>query len=571
MKDAIKDPLSGPGRDLYEHIFRNTGTTVFVLNDDFAISLTNLNGYEFCGFPESKFIGTKFWLECVNIEDRKRILYYLENVQMQNCLPTSCECRFLGPEQRLYYLELNISFIPNNSNIIISAIDITEKKEAEQALVKSKQLANFYEFHDHLTQLPNKELFQSRISMELNSSDRRKKIFAVICIGIDRLKAINEIYGPSNGDLVLKELGETLKTVYRKDDFICRFTGDKFLVLLSDLKSTSHVLPIVEKTLNIFTGPFPICGEEITITASIGVSIFPNDSDIAEEIIKNAETAMFIAKERKRGSYQLFNQEMHQQIEKKFRLTQEMFEGINSNQFIPYYQPKVDKEGRLAGMEALARWNNPHRGILLPVEFLGLAEENGMIIEIGYQILEKACKQILEWSDKGKPFFQVAVNLSPVQFRQDDLVDRIKEILNKTGMPSKYLELEITESGIIYNEDRAIERLSELINLGIDIAIDDFGTGYSSLYRLKDYPVTRLKIDKSFLKHIHTNKKTSTITTSIIQLAHKLGFQVIAEGIEQLSQFNLLKDHSCDYYQGFYFDKPLHPEDLEKNWLTNIA
>lgn len=567
MNEQIINPGPASDLDFFKHVFKNTGSIILIIEQDSTISKTNLDGSEYFGFKEKNLIGSTLWLDNLQLCDKKIVQQYLKEHQEKKDGAHSFTCEFRAKGGNIIFLQKRISAIPHSNRFIVSVIDTTEHKIAEIELMKTKKLASFYEFHDHLTQLPNRELFHSRLEMELRTAKRRNKFFAVICLGLDNLKAINEIYGPSNGDHILQSVSASLKGLYRNDDLVSRFVGDKFMILLADIKSADHVLPIVEKTLQIFHDPIPICGEEITLSASIGVSIFPTDGSTSEEITKNAETAMFTAKKHRRGGYQLFDPGMHAIIEKNFRLTQEMHEGIQKGEFIPYYQPKVDPDGKLAGMEALVRWNNPRRGTLNPIDFISLAESNGMIIDIGFQVLESACKQVLEWAAKGSPLIQVAVNLSPVQFQQKDLVDQIKALLKKTGLPSKFLELEITESGIIQNEKEAIKKLKALLDIGIDIAIDDFGTGYSSLYRLQDYPVTRLKIDKSFLDRIHTNPKTSTITMSIIEMAHKLGFQVVAEGVEHCSQYELLKDNLCDYFQGFYFDKPLHPKMIEENWL----
>ena len=567
MKNSAADIPMLPEHEIYQHIFKNTGTVIFIAEKDSTVSATNLDGRHYYGFPEARLINSKLWLELLTKEDRDKILYFMENHEKNECICEKYECVVTDKNDDKFYISKNISPIPNSARFVISIVDITEQKKAELALKESQKLASFYEYHDHLTQLPNRELFVSRLDMEMRGAKRRGKYLAVLCIGLDRLKAINEIYGPANGDMILKDIGYSLKNLYRNDDFISRFEGDKFMVLLSDLKTTDHVIHIVNKTLNIFRDPVAVCGDEITLSASIGVSIYPSDGKTAESLTKNAETAMFMAKEKRRGGYQLFDQGMHDVIENKFRLTQEMYEGIEREEFVPYYQPKVDSNGALAGMEALVRWNNPKRGMLMPLEFIALAEDNGMIVEIGYHMIRKVCSQIKNWESRGSSDLQVAVNLSPVQFQQPDLIPTIKQMLKETGLRPSSLEFEITESGIMQNEDQAIEKLRELLDIGVDIAIDDFGTGYSSLYRLQDYPVTRLKIDKSFLEKIHSNPKTSTITTSIIQLAHKLGFKVVAEGIEHHRQFKLLKSHLCDYFQGFFFDQPLHPEIIEKNWL----
>jgi len=444
-------------------------------------------------------------------------------------------------------------------NIVITHEDITEKKLAENQ-------AMFYSMYDQLTELPNKEMFLNRLRMEIVKTQRRSKdtIFAVLCLGIDKFKNINDIHGPKTGDKILKLIAGKLKKSFRHDDIVSRFDGDKFMVLFTDISSTDEVINVVNKTLKVFIDYLDEDNTRIKLSSSIGVSIFPNDGKEADTLVKNSESAMYMAKQQGPGSYKLFDHQMHAAIINNIKLETELLSALYYGEFIAYYQPKYRNDTTISGMECLIRWNSPKRGLVPPFEFIPVAEKNGLIVDIGYYILRKACMETKEWQKKGHKDVRVAVNLSPYQFSQSDLVDNIEKILDETGLDPAWLELEITESGIMQNESDSIKRLGRINQLGIKISIDDFGTGYSSLSKLKTYPIDTLKIDKSFIDDIPGDSVSQDIVISIIELAHNLGYTVVAEGVEKKEQLDFLIKYNCDEFQGYYFSKPLPPEDFEK-------
>lgn len=444
-------------------------------------------------------------------------------------------------------------------NIVVTHEDITEKKLAEDQ-------AMFYSMYDQLTELPNKEMFLNRLRMEIVKTQRRNqdKIFAVLCLGIDKFKNINDIHGPKTGDKILKFIAEKLKKSFRHDDIVSRFDGDKFMVLFTEISSTDEVINVVNKTLKVFVDHIDEDNTKIKLSSSIGVSIFPNDGTEADTLVKNSESAMYMAKQQGPGSYKLFDHQMHAAIINNIKLETELLSALYHDEFIAYYQPKYIKDNDISGMECLIRWNSPERGLVPPFEFIPIAEKNGLIIDIGYFILRKACMETKAWQDKGHKKVRVAVNLSPYQFSQPDLIDNIEKILSETGLDPSWLELEITESGIMQNESESILRLERINKLGIIISIDDFGTGYSSLSKLKTYPINTLKIDKSFIDDIPGDSVSQDIVISIIELAHNLGYSVVAEGVERKEQLDFLIQNNCDEFQGYYFSKPLHPDEFEK-------
>ncbi len=447
----------------------------------------------------------------------------------------------------------------------IAIIDITKRKLAEDNVIKLT-------FYDHLTGLPNRKMFTDALKNEISRKLRKadSKVFAVACIGVDRFKHINEIHGTATGDRLLKEVSSRLKETFRNDDVISRLDSDKFIVLFSDIAAEFDIVSIVKKTEASFTPPFLVDDLRLNISVSQGVCIFPHDGDTAEELINNCEIAMYMAKDKGLSAYHLFDAGMNRKFIERIKLENEMKTAISGNQFEVYYQPIVDSYGDIAGMEALLRWNSPVHGFISPAEFIGLAEKNGMIIDIGKLVLLEACSCNKRWQQMGCKPMKVSVNISPFQLKHDGLVSIVESTLEQSGLSAEWLELEITESGIIENEAAAIAKLGHLRELGISISIDDFGTGYSSLSKLKDYPINTLKIDKAFIDEVPENLKSATLAITIIDLAHNLGFSVVAEGIEKIEQYSFLKEQCCDRLQGYYFSRPVPAEEFEKLLFSQL-
>jgi diguanylate cyclase (GGDEF)-like protein/PAS domain S-box-containing protein len=444
-------------------------------------------------------------------------------------------------------------------NFVMAYEDITERKLAEEQAV-------YYSMYDRLTGLPNKNMFINRTKLEIFKSSRKNKenVFAIICVGIDKFKYINDMHGTGVGDILLQKIASKLKNAFRHDDIVSRFDGDKFMILCSELASSDEVMNVVNKTYNVFLDPIEYMDGKFKLTSSIGVSIFPHDGSDADTLTKNSEAAMYMAKKQGTGTYKLFDHEKHAEIINLIRLENELLSALYYDQFVAYYQPKFDRDKIISGMEALIRWQSPERGMVSPAEFIPIAERNGLIVDIGYSILSIACEQHKAWLDAGFQPVKMSVNLSPYQFSQEDLIDSIGKILKEKNFDPRWLEFEITESGIMKNEGDSIARLNDLNAMGISISIDDFGTGYSSLSKLKSYPIQTLKIDKSFIDDIPGDSSSESIVISIIDLAHHLGYRVTAEGVETERQLAFLIEHGCDEFQGFYFSRPLPPEDFVK-------
>lgn len=442
--------------------------------------------------------------------------------------------------------------------VVTACEDITERREAEE---KIKYMA----YYDPLTGLPNRILFNDRLSLSLLHAHRYKQKLGVVFLDLDRFKNINDTLGHSIGDLLLKAVGERLTGFLREDDTVSRHGGDEFTILLPDVNYVQDAAKVALKIINVLSKVFIIEGHEIFITTSIGISVFPSDGDDAETLVKSADIAMYAAKEQGRNNYQFFTAAMNAVVFERMTLENSLRKAIEREEFLLHYQPKVDiKTGRIIGMEALLRWQHPELGLVYPSHFITVAEETGIIVPIGERVLWVACKQNKAWQKAGLPPLRIGVNLSAKQFHQKNIVKMIVAVLNNTGLEPRWLELEITESIIMQDIKHATFMLSELHNMGIQITIDDFGTGYSSFSYLKGFPIDTLKIDRSFLSDITTNPDDAAIVNAIIAMVHSLKLKVIAEGVETEEQLAFLRSYQCDEMQGNLFSPPVSAEEFTK-------
>jgi diguanylate cyclase (GGDEF)-like protein/PAS domain S-box-containing protein len=429
--------------------------------------------------------------------------------------------------------------------------DITERTYAEEQI---KHLA----YHDALTNLPNRLLFKDRLTVAISHAQRDGTHLAVLFLDLDRFKVINDSLGHNIGDQLLQAVAARVQACVRDSDTVARLGGDEFTVLLPRLNRSEDAAPVATKIIEAIRYPFHIEGREFFITTSIGISLFPDDGNDAETLIKNADTAMYQAKEVGRDNYQLFNAIVNAKALQRIALEHGLRKALASEEFRVYYQPIFDlRSGSVTGMEALLRWTHPELGAIPPSTFIPLAEATGIMIPIGTWALREACRQAKEWHDAGHKTLSLAVNLSVTQLQQADLVDRVRTILAETGFPAKFLELEITESSAMQSPETSIRMLYELKRLGLGISLDDFGTGHSSLSYLKRFPIDTLKIDQSFVRDIIEDPDTAAIVTAIIAMAHSLRLKVIAEGVEFTEQANFLRRHACDQMQGYLITPPV--------------
>ena len=449
-----------------------------------------------------------------------------------------------------------IRFSENDKKILLFVSDqiaMAIKRKIDNIEIKRQA------FYDHLTGLANKILFNDRLEQTIFNCDRTNTQAAVLFIDLDNFKFINDSMGHTAGDELLKLVSNRLQRCLRKTDTISRWGGDEFTVILPEIKNVRHVINLCSRILNKELKNVVIENQELRITASIGISLYPDDGKDIEELIKNADTAMYKSKELGKNQYQLYRQEMNQNILEKISYENRLFNAIENKEFILLFQPQIDlNTNRIIGFESLIRWISPEMGLLSPYKFIPIAEETNLILPLGKWILEQTCIQNKKWHDMGYKISS-AVNISAKQFLQDDMIENIKSAILKSQLDPKYLDLELTETIIMDDVDRAIEILEEVKRLGINISIDDFGTGYSSLSYLKKFPINTLKIDQSFISSIDSKKpSSSSIANLVIDLGHKLGMNVIAEGVETQDQVDFLKKYTCDKIQGYIISEPIN-------------
>lgn len=472
----------------------------------------------------------------------------------------------LGKNTVLGFLEFSLIQSPKQwRSDHINLFTIISKVFSDALLkVKAEKEINYMAYYDQLTNLPNRILFKDRVNQAIYLASRTEKLLGIVFLNLNAFSTINDTIGHEGGDKLLKKVAMQLLQCLRKSDTVCRFGGDEFLIMINNISDRNDIAKIADKIMGLFNQDFILKGQDFFVSASAGISIYPEDGQNTESLIKNASIAMYKAKDMGKNHYMLCSSEMKEELYTKIKLTNSLYHAKERNELYLNYQPQVClKTMQIKGLEALIRWKHPKRGIIPPSIFIPLAEQSGVINYIGEWVLETACHQNKIWQDLGLPPMRIAVNLSVNQFRNPNLVEQVSEILRKTGLHPKYLELEITESITIKEENYIVSVLNSLKELGVSISIDDFGTEYSSLSRLKILPIDRIKIDMQFISGIEKNEKDRVITDSIINLAKNLGLSVIAEGVETEKQLEFLNQKICDEVQGYYLYKPMPAEEIE--------
>ena len=440
-----------------------------------------------------------------------------------------------------------------DARLIFQIQDITDRKRAEEKLLHEA-------FHDTLTQLPNRTMLMDHLKLALERAKRStERLFAVLFIDLDRFKIINDSLGHALGDQLLIEVSHRLQRCLRPGDTVARLGGDEFTILLEDIKDIKEAIFVAEQVQYEVSQPCPLDGHNTFTTASIGIALYTPSYQHSTDLLRDADTAMYRAKAAGKAQHVIFDSEMHAQALNRMKLEADLRRGVERNEFFLLYQPIISLQTqRLAGFEALVRWQHPERGLVSPVEFIPLAEETGLIVPIGHWVMQEACQQLKEWQQAYPASFplQMSVNLSSRQFTQPNLIEQIQSVLEEAAIDPKYLKLELTESAVMDNVEAAIKQLQEIQDLGISLSMDDFGTGYSSLSYLHRFPLNTLKIDRSFVSQMN-KKENLEIVRTIIALAGSLGLEVIAEGVETCAQLTQLQNLNCEYGQGYYFAKPL--------------
>ncbi|MCG8049626.1 MAG: EAL domain-containing protein [Candidatus Thiodiazotropha endolucinida] len=472
-------------------------------------------------------------------------------------------------------LAISSSTVGSQPMLSIFARDITERKRWDE---KIRYLA----YCDSLTDLPNRQAFKEQVSKAINTAKRHSRIGAVLYLDLDEFKRINDTLGHDIGDMLLQHITKRLVEQVRVSDTIsfspgqfagkniARLGGDEFTVLLDEIEEPEDAAIVAKRVQSVIASSYNLNGHDVYVTPSIGIAIFPRDGHDVEELLKNADTAMYHAKAVGKNNFQFYTEQMNALAATRLKLEGKLRKALVSKEMELYYQPQIDmRTGQLVSAEALLRWHQPELGMIPPDEFIPIAEETGMIIELGEWVLNEACRQNKAWQDSGHQSIRVAINLSSMQFIQRDLSHKVDNSLRSSGLDPKYLEFEITESILMRNVNETIATLNEFKMMGINISVDDFGTGYSSLSYLKRFPLNSLKIDRSFIRDIPENADDVTITSAIIAMAHQLNLGVVAEGVESQRQLDFLHQQGCEMAQGYFFSKPLPAEEFEAMLVGN--
>ncbi|MBD2316792.1 EAL domain-containing protein [Phormidium tenue] len=450
-----------------------------------------------------------------------------------------------------------IHFMPWNEVIRIHIADVTKQRQAEAIIA-------YQSHHDTLTGLPNRKYLHEHLVEVINKLEDKEQQFAVLFLDIDRFKLINDSLGHNVGDLLLKAVSDRLKSLLKQGDLMVRWGADEFAIVAMDIHSTDAVVQVAEAMIQALTLPFNCGGHELHITTCIGASIYPDHHTEVEGLIRNADMAMYRAKAEGQNSFQFYVPNMQEQSFQRLSMENNLRRALENNELLTYYQPQVDiLTGKIVGLEVLLRWKHVSLGSIPPSQFIPLAEETGLITAIGSWVLRQTCLQAIAWQDKGLPPIQVGVNLSIKQLQQKDFLSCLQQILEETNLDPHFLELEITEGIMMDNVEEKIILLNEFRQMGIQLSIDDFGTGYSALSYLKNLPIDTLKIDRIFIEYVTHSEHDRTIVASIINLAHSLSLNVIAEGVETIEQVDILRSLGCDQIQGYFFYKALPAEEIE--------
>lgn len=492
--------------------------------------VTALIGLPFTGMPVT---GGATETELVDAEGRRR--------------PVELLCRSLDQDTR--------------QDRILVVRDLSDRKQAEQRI---QHLAH----HDSLTGLPNRTLFGDRLAHAVSMSERTGHNMALLCLDLDGFKAVNDLFGHTVADQVLVEVGNRLITCLRDSDTVARLGSDEFAIVQAFSEQPRGAAALAERVVRVLAEPFDIAGQHVCLGASVGIALFPSDARTPESLLRNADLALYRAKQDGRGLYRFFEQEMDERLQQRRTLEQELRGAMLRDELRLHYQPLLDSVTlEVEGVEALLRWPHPVRGSVSPAEFVPVAEESGLIAPLGHWVLETACAEAVSWT---RPW-RVAVNLSPAQFKQRDLAESIRAILDRTGLAPARLELEITEGILIDDAERALTMLREIKALGVRIALDDFGTGYSSLSYLRRFPFDKLKIDASFVQGLGDDGEADAIVRAIVALGRSLSLRITAEGVETTEQLQLLRKHRCDQVQGFLLGRPMPPAELATMRIPALA
>ncbi len=532
-----------------KNILEGAADALFIVDEQGRYQYTNQQATALLGYSYDEFLDLGIF-DLTPTEDHSAIRSDFGELQGKG--EVRRDIRLKCADGRIIPVELNARLL-DDGNCIGSCRDITERKKSEDRIT-------YMAHHDALTGLFNRSHLTARMEQALATATREHRPLAVLFLDLDRFKAINDTLGHACGDALLIEVARRLTENVRGSDIVARLGGDEFVVILTDIENAPAAARLAEKILTSLGLPYFVCGHQVHTTPSIGLSFFPTDGEDGDTLMKHADAAMYHAKSQGRNNIQFYSHELNRYAMRRMRVEHEMHEALTSNRFELYYQPQIDASNqRIVGVEALLRWHTSQNELAMPHDFIRIAEESGLILPLGEWVIDEACRQLSLWHSQHPQLasLRMAVNISSLQLRNENLLRFIDATLKKYALRGDRLMLEITESAVMDNPTACISRLEALRALGIELAIDDFGTGYSSLGHLKLMPIAALKIDRSFVRDVETDRSDTVICTATIHLAHDLGLQVIAEGIETAAQHELLVSHGCDLLQGYLFSKPL--------------
>ena len=545
-------------------LFKTVETSpVMIMITDSAGMIEKVNGKlcQFTGYEPEELIGESISLlgeiDAATIHDMHR--------KLDGGNEWTGKLQSLKKNGETFWEEVSIFPIQDSEGLtthhVKVAEDFTLRKNTEETI-------KFLAYYDNLTNLPNRRLFIDRLKFCINRNRREQELLAVMSLDLDNFKKINNALGHVLGDRVLKVVSERFSECLRSSDTVAHYSGDSFMILLSKVTHSDHVAIVAEKLLRALDEPIALEGHEFHITASAGITLFPEDGDDASRLLKNAGLAIQRAKTSGGNCYHYFAPAMHEAAVRRISMESNLRRGLRQQEFLLQYQPQFDcHSGQLSGMEALVRWRDPAMGIIQPVDFIPLSEENGFIVPLTEWVLRTACQKRKEWELLGLPPVRIAINLSPRQFLQKNIPQMIAGILEDSRLSADLLEVEITENALTEDVKTARQILTSLRDMGISVALDDFGTGYSSLSQLKAFPINVLKIDQSFITNMLADTGSAAIVCAVIAMSHEMGLKVVAEGVETGEQDQFLKNHRCDRVQGYFYGRPMDDDEIPKLFI----
>jgi len=543
---------------LYRTIFENTGAATIIIQDDMTISLANSVLVNMSGYGKGEIEFKKTIVDFLDEKSSRAILSdegFLNNQE-------SLECKFINKQREEKDILLSITSIPGTEDHVASLTNISALKEAERQI-------SHQAFHDTLTNLPNRALFLEHLNMAIKRGKRRPNYhFAVLYMDIDRFKLVNDSLGHYVGDNLLKAFAKRIRDSLRDIDTLARLGGDEFVILIEDIENEDYASIVAERLQQALKRPFMVNNKEVFAPASFGVVPNTKDYDLPEDIMRDADAAMYHAKEKGRAQFKVFDKKLHQKAQHLLQRETDLRKAIHRKEFVNHYQPIVSLKTRsVVGFESLIRWNHPQLGLIYPDSFISIAEETGLIIPITRLLLQEACIDLKSWQDQIQDLQKLTmnINISSKHFLLPGLLDDIKDILNGTGLPPDHLKLEITETALMEDVEETVRHVNRLRDYGLQIVIDDFGTGYSSLSYLQRLPIDTLKVDQSFVSRIENAPDGNrNIVEAIISLAHRLDMIVVAEGVENLEQHAILLNMGCQFGQGYLFSRPLPKDKVDE-------